>query len=75
MKALALTMDKIDKTYGKGTLMRLGDKQVIHAETIPTGSLGLDIALGYQWFSKRKDRRNLWTRIIRKNITRHPCDR
>ena len=52
MKALALTMDKIDKTYGKGTLMRLGDKQVIHAETIPTGSLGLDIALGINGFPK-----------------------
>jgi recombination protein RecA len=46
LKALALTMDKLDKTYGKGTIMKLGDKQVVHVETISTGSLGLDIALG-----------------------------
>lgn len=52
LKALALTMDKIDKAYGKGTIMRLGDKQVIHAETIPTGSLSLDIALGINGFPK-----------------------
>lgn len=46
LKALKLTLDKLDKTYGKGTVMRLGDKQVVNIETIPTGSLGLDIALG-----------------------------
>jgi recombination protein RecA len=46
LKALSLTMDKLDKTYGKGTIMRLGDKQVVAIESISTGSLGLDIALG-----------------------------
>jgi len=46
LKALALVKDKLDKTYGKGTLMTLGDKQVINVETISTGSLSLDIALG-----------------------------
>ena len=46
MKALELTMDRLEKTYGKGTVMRLGDQQVIDVESIPTGSLGLDIALG-----------------------------
>ncbi|MBK9255935.1 MAG: recombinase RecA [Saprospiraceae bacterium] len=46
LKALALTMDKLDKTYGKGTIMKLGDKQIVHVESISTGSLGLDIALG-----------------------------
>jgi recombination protein RecA len=46
LKALALTMDKLDKTYGKGTIMKLGDKQVVSIETISTGSLSLDIALG-----------------------------
>ena len=45
-KALQMTLDRLDKTYGKGTVMRLGDKQVVDVETIPTGSLGLDIALG-----------------------------
>jgi recombination protein RecA len=46
LKALRLTLDRLDKTYGKGTVMKLGDKQVVQAETISSGSLGLDIALG-----------------------------
>lgn len=52
LKALALTMDKLDKTYGKGTIMKLGDKQIVHVETISTGSLGLDIALGVNGLPK-----------------------
>ncbi len=52
LKALQLTVDRLEKTYGKGTVMRLGDKQVVQVETIPTGSLGLDIALGIQGFPK-----------------------
>ncbi len=52
LKALQLTVDRLEKTYGKGTVMRLGDKQVVQIETIPTGSLGLDIALGIQGFPK-----------------------
>jgi recombination protein RecA len=46
MKALQLTVDKLDKAYGKGTIMKLGDSKVMGVEFIPTGSLGLDIALG-----------------------------
>lgn len=46
LKALKLTMDKMDKTYGKGAVMRMGDAPVIDVEVIPSGSLGLDIALG-----------------------------
>ena len=46
MKALQLTVDKLDKAYGKGTIMKLGDSKVMGVESIPTGSLGLDIALG-----------------------------
>ncbi|MFT5078156.1 MAG: recombination protein RecA [Planctomycetota bacterium] len=46
LKALKLTLDKLDKTYGKGTVMKMGDKQVVDVEVIPSGSLGLDIALG-----------------------------
>lgn len=46
LKTLQSTIDRLDKTYGKGTIMRLGDKQAIEVETISTGSLGLDIALG-----------------------------
>jgi recombination protein RecA len=46
LKALKLAVDRIEKSYGKGTVMRLGDKTVIDVNTISTGSLGLDIALG-----------------------------
>lgn len=46
LKSLQATIDRLDKTYGKGTIMRLGDKQAVEVEVIPTGSLGLDIALG-----------------------------
>ncbi len=46
IKALQMTLDRLDKTYGKGTVMRLGEKQVEEVEVISTGSLGLDIALG-----------------------------
>ncbi len=52
IKALQSTVDRIEKTYGKGTIMRLGDKQVIDVEVIPTGSLGLDIALGINGFPR-----------------------
>ncbi|MBE8723126.1 recombinase RecA [Sphingobacterium pedocola] len=46
LKALQLTLDKLDKTYGKGAIMKLGDSAVEPIESISTGSLGLDIALG-----------------------------
>ena len=46
LKALKLTLDKLDKTYGKGTVMKMGDTSVEDMEVIPTGSLGMDVALG-----------------------------
>ncbi len=46
LKALKLTLDKLDKTYGKGAVMKMGDTVVEDVEVIPSGSLGLDIALG-----------------------------
>ncbi|HZH67571.1 MAG TPA: recombinase RecA [Chitinophagales bacterium] len=46
LKALKLTMDKLDKIYGKGAVMKLGDSTVVDAEIISTGSINLDIALG-----------------------------
>lgn len=52
LKALQLAMDKLDKTYGKGTIMKLGDKQVVNIDAISSGSLGLDIALGIGGFPK-----------------------
>ncbi|MBK8562836.1 MAG: recombinase RecA [Saprospiraceae bacterium] len=52
LKALNLAIDRIDKTFGKGTVMRLGDKQVLDVECISSGSLGLDIALGVGGFPR-----------------------
>lgn len=52
LKALQLTMEKLDKTYGKGTVMKLGDEAVEKVEAIPTGSLSLDIALGVNGLPK-----------------------
>jgi protein RecA len=52
LKALQLTMDRLDKTYGKGTVMRLGDKQVSYVDVISTGSIGLDVALGINGLPK-----------------------
>ena len=46
LKALQLTIDKLEKTYGKGAVMKLSDEKVVDLPSIPTGSLGLDIALG-----------------------------
>lgn len=46
LKALQLTMDKLDKTYGKGTIMKLGDSAVVDIPVISTGSISLDHALG-----------------------------
>ncbi|WP_432713936.1 recombinase RecA [Pedobacter sp.] len=46
LKALQLTLDKLEKSYGKGAVMKLGDKAIEAIESISTGSIGLDIALG-----------------------------
>ena len=52
MKALQLTMDRLDKTYGKGTVMKLGDEVVEKSDAIPSGSLNLDLALGIGGYPK-----------------------
>jgi recombination protein RecA len=46
LKALQLTIDKLEKTFGKGTVMKLSDERVVDIPAISTGSLGLDLALG-----------------------------
>ena len=46
LKALQLTLEKLDKTYGKGTVMKLSDEKIVDVPAISTGSIGLDIALG-----------------------------
>ena len=45
-KALQLTLDKLDKTYGKGAVMKMGDEAIEEVEAISSGSIGLDLALG-----------------------------
>ena len=52
MKALQLTMDRLDKTYGKGTVMKLGAEAVEKIDAIPSGSLNLDLALGIGGYPK-----------------------
>lgn len=52
LKALELAVDKLEKTYGKGAVMKLGDKPLVNVEVIPTGSFGLDIALGTGGFPR-----------------------
>ncbi|MFM2194572.1 MAG: hypothetical protein RL092_172 [Bacteroidota bacterium] len=52
LKALQLTMDKLEKTYGKGAVMKLGDSAIEAVEVIPSGSLGLDLALGIGGYPK-----------------------
>ena len=52
LKALQLTLDKLDKAYGKGTVMKMGDKAVEEVEVISSGSLGLDLALGVNGYPK-----------------------
>jgi recombination protein RecA len=46
LKALQLTLDKIEKGYGKGTIMKMGDTAILDVPVIPSGSIGLDVALG-----------------------------
>mgnify|MGYP006327670739 FL=1 len=46
LKALQLTMDKIDKTYGRGSIMKLGDENIENIEVTTSGSIGLNYALG-----------------------------
>lgn len=52
LKALQLTMDKLEKTYGKGAVMKMGDVTAEDIACIPTGSLGLDLALGIGGYPK-----------------------
>lgn len=52
LKALQLTLDKLDKTYGKGTVMKMGEKAIEEVEVISSGSLGVDLALGVGGYPK-----------------------
>jgi recombination protein RecA len=51
-KALQLTLEKLEKSYGKGVIMRMGDQKIVDVDTIPSGSLSLDIALGINGYPR-----------------------
>ena len=73
LKALDAALTKIEKDCGKGSIMKLGDAGVNKdIEVVPTGSLSVDIALGAA-VSQRKNYRNLWTGVFRKNHTGFAC--
>src|SRR5690606_22940071 len=55
LKALKLTLDKLGKAYGKGTVMMMSDQSVVDVEAISSGSLGLDIALGVGGYPRGRD--------------------
>ncbi|MBK9060382.1 MAG: recombinase RecA [Flavobacteriales bacterium] len=52
LKALQLTMDKMEKSFGKGAVMRMGDDAIEKVEVMPSGSIGLDLALGVGGYPK-----------------------
>ena len=52
LKALGLTLEKLEKTYGKGSIMKMGDQAIEPMEVISTGSIGLDVALGVGGFPR-----------------------
>ncbi len=52
MKALQLTLDKIDKEYGKGAIMKMGDTAIDDVASIPSGSIALDLAIGVGGFPR-----------------------
>ena len=52
LKALQAALSKIEKDFGKGSIMRMGDEQVVNVEVIPTGSIGLNAALGVGGYPK-----------------------
>ncbi len=63
-KALEAALGQIEKQFGKGSVMKLGEYQAMNVEAIPTGALSLDIALGIGGIPKRKNYRNIWARIF-----------
>ena len=52
LKALQAAMDKIEKNFGKGSIMKMGDDHVEEVEVIPSGSIGLNAALGVGGYPK-----------------------
>ena len=76
LKALQAAMAKIDKEFGKGAIMKLGDENIENVPVIPTGSLGLNYALGVGGYPKGRiiEIYDLRTGIIRKDHAGYPRD-
>ena len=64
LKALQAAMDKIEKNYGKGAIMKMGDDHIDEIAVIPTGSIGLNAAFRCRRFSTRPCDRDLWSGIF-----------
>ena len=56
MKALQAALAKIEKDFGKGAIMKMGDEKIVNVDAIPTGSIGLDAALGVGGYPKGSSR-------------------
>ena len=67
-KSLELAIKQIDKAFGKGTLIRLGDKEVIPTEAISTGSLGLDLALVLEDCQKEELLKYMDLKVLEKQL-------
>ena len=63
-KALETALAQIDRQFGKGSIMRLGDETRAPVEVIPTGSIALDVALGIGGLPARPHRRDLRPRVL-----------
>ena len=72
LKALQLTLDKLDKAYGKGTVMRMNDEALVEVEAISSGSLSLDAALGVGGYPRGRLLKYM-DQGIRKNYTHSTC--
>ena len=64
LKALQAAMSKIEKDFGKGSIMRMGDEQIENVEVIPTGSVALDTALGVGGYPRVESLRFMVRRVL-----------
>jgi recombination protein RecA len=66
-KALELALAHIEKQFGKGSIMKLGEETHAKVESIPTGALSLDMAIGVGGIPRGRDIRDIWAGIIRED--------
>ena len=75
LKALQAAMQKIEKDFGKGTVMRMGDEKIENVDVIPTGSIGLNAALGVGGYPKGRIIEIFGPESSGKTTFGHPCHR